>query len=125
MEKVLIRNSKLKTVDCYELSYTAYEICLDIEIGRSLSAATLIKLNDGSLRKERSNSFSINIGTNSNLIGKTLFLMTTLCNVNKGPFEAKMKITISGGKRDWVHVMKKEPQASGKYIFYSAEIDFI
>ncbi|MBI9038650.1 MAG: hypothetical protein JEY97_11000 [Bacteroidales bacterium] len=125
MEMTLNRNSKVKKVDCYELSYLADAVNLNIEIGQGLNAATLVKLNDGSLKKEKTDSFSTQIGTNSNLIGKTLILMTTLCNVQQRSFEAKMKITISGGRKNWVHEMKKVSQQEGKYVFYSAEIDFI
>jgi len=125
MDETLIRNSKLRKVDCYELSYSADEIILNIEIGIGLNAATLVKLNDGSLRKEKTDSFSTQIGTNTNLIGKTLILMTTLCNVQQRSYEAKMKITISGGKKNWIQEIKKGTQQAGKYVFYSAEIDFI
>ena len=125
MEKTLIKNSKLRKVDCYELSYSADEIILNIEISIGLNAATLVKLNDGSLRKEKTDSFSTQIGTNTNLIGKTLILMTTLCDVQQRSYEAKMKITISGGKKNWIQEIKKGTQQAGKYVFYSAEIDFI
>lgn len=125
MEKILMRNPKVKSIDCYQLSYSPNDVELNIEIGKGLNAATLIKLNDGSLRKEKTDSFSTQIGTNTSLIGKTLILMTTLCDVQQRSYEAKMKITISGGKKNWIHEIKKGTQQAGKYVFYSAEIDFI
>jgi len=120
-----MRNLKVKSIDCYELSYLTNPVKINIEIGRELNSATLVKLNDGSLRKEEIDSFSTQIGTNTNLVGKTLIIMTTLCNVQQRRYEANMKITISGGRKNWVHEIKKEIQPAGKYFFYSAEIDFI
>ena len=81
MGKTIIRNPKVKSVDCYQLSYSPNDIKLNIEIGKGLNAATLVKLNDGSMKKEKTDSFSTEIGTNTNLIGKTLILMTTPCDV--------------------------------------------
>lgn len=125
MEKTIIRNSKVKSIDCYELSYLTDPVKLNIEIGKGHNAATLVKLNDGSLKKEKIDSFSTQIGTNINLVGKTLIIMTTLCNVRQRSYEANMKITISGGRKNWVHEIKRETQPAGKYVFYSAKIDFI
>ncbi len=125
MEKTINRNSKVKSIDCYELSYLPDPVILNIRIGNGINAATLIKLTDGSLIQEGTDSFSIQIGTNKNLAGKTLRLMTTLCNVRQRSYEAKLKVTISGGRKNWTHEMRKETQNAGKYIFYSAEIDFI